>query len=889
MTHVARRRPLGALLCCASVAAVALGLGAPRQARAQAFQGVPTIASGDASVSTGANTTDVLVNSDQVVIDWKAAATGSGAIDFLPAGATATFQNDLYFTGTTFTVLNRILPVDPLTGAAVNQAIAFNGTVQSQINGVTAGNVWFYSPNGIIAGPTSVFNVGSLVLTTNPIDTTGGLYGANGEIRFGTPVAGASIRIQPGAQINALMDNSYVAMVSPRIEQGGNVQVNGSTAYVAAEQADITINDGLFDIQIGVGADDPNGIVHTGATGGPATTAATDTQRIYMVAVPKNDALTMLLSGTIGYTPATAAADEAGAVVLSAGSDVFGGSVVEGSHPGSSAGIAISNAEFTSALTGDATDSIAISADADAVRFDAATSLVARNSASIDIANGGAVDATGDLTLIAGHDSTGGTVTVDADGVNGTTSAPSALSVGGQLLFNTSATAPLGEGYGASATGGTIAMHASDGGQISADTIAVNASARSGFGGVSEGAATGGSVTITATNGSITANSLALTANPLGPDTANLSDSSLAGGAATGGTITLSSVDGGIAFDSATLLADAYGGMGTQTRGDATGGTIAMSVTGIDNDWGDLTASASANAGAADAGGVAGRGSGGHITLDVGGGATLAFSSASLFAQAQAYNDDGGGNVQRGGVIGVSAHDGGNLAIDGELRLVADAYGDKNDSQTDTGAAMTAFGGSISVDANGGAVTAAGLSVSSEAEADGSNGGRGSALGGDVTIAARNGGTLHLNGNGSFLSVEARGSNGGYGADATGGTVDLYASDGTITVDSGLGISADAMSGASFNDGVAGGSATGGSVTVENRAGVAGTAAMTFGSLSIESAGDASVPGEGHFFSAGDGGRGVGGTVAINLAAGTFSVPELDVSASGDGGSAVPA
>ena len=37
------------------------------------------------------------------------------------------------------------------------------------------------------------------------------------------------------------------------------------------------------------------------------------------VAVPKNDALTMLLSGSIGYTPAASASNDGSSIVLSAG------------------------------------------------------------------------------------------------------------------------------------------------------------------------------------------------------------------------------------------------------------------------------------------------------------------------------------------------------------------------------------------------------------------------------------------------------------------------------------------------------------------------------------------------------------------------------------------
>ena len=84
----------------------------------------------------------------------------------------------------------------------------------------------------------------------------------------------SAIQIQNGAQINALQQNSYVALVAPRIEQGGKVRVNGSAAYVAGEQLSMTMNQGLFDIQVDVGTTDANGVVHSGATSGPANASA---------------------------------------------------------------------------------------------------------------------------------------------------------------------------------------------------------------------------------------------------------------------------------------------------------------------------------------------------------------------------------------------------------------------------------------------------------------------------------------------------------------------------------------------------------------------------------------------------------------------------------------
>ena len=55
----------------ASLAALALSLGLqPETAKAQAFQGNPTIASGSAGIVEGAGTTDITVNELETVVDW---------------------------------------------------------------------------------------------------------------------------------------------------------------------------------------------------------------------------------------------------------------------------------------------------------------------------------------------------------------------------------------------------------------------------------------------------------------------------------------------------------------------------------------------------------------------------------------------------------------------------------------------------------------------------------------------------------------------------------------------------------------------------------------------------------------------------------------------------
>ncbi|MEP6983044.1 MAG: hypothetical protein ABI853_05300, partial [Sphingomicrobium sp.] len=335
------------LVSCATLAiTVAL---TPQRAWAQAFQGTPTTASGTVSYARATPGTETItVGSSTATVNWAPSEAGTGNINFLPVGNTATYQGGEALTN--FTILNRIVPTD------ATRAIELNGSVLSKLaGGTTGGNVWFYSPGGILIGSQAVFDVGGLLLTSInlPDGFTTSTSGFNASFSKTASNAG-SIRILGGAQINAR--NSYVAMIAPRIEQGGNVQVNGSAAYVAAEAVSMSLNQGLFDIEVPVdgGTSDANGVVHTGTTGGPANASAADQHTIYMVAVPKNQALTMLLGGSVGFAPAATGATVAnGQVYLSSGFS-FNGLGVSGGSVGTG-GITIGSpgaANFTSDFYG---------------------------------------------------------------------------------------------------------------------------------------------------------------------------------------------------------------------------------------------------------------------------------------------------------------------------------------------------------------------------------------------------------------------------------------------------------------------------------------------------------------------------------------------------------
>ena len=335
-----------ALMLSCAAAAMAAGVLMPQKARAQAFA-APSIPEGGniASVGTatrtftGATSETVTIGSSKTIINWVPDESGAGpTIDFLPSGNTATFQGD---TGVThYTVLNRVVPDG-------SRAISLNGNVIAKLpGGSTGGNVWFYSPNGIVVGSSAQFDVGGLLLTTADIsDFTADADSFSFSSNASNSTAG--IQIDAGAKINALQQDSYVALVAPRIDQDGTVRVDGSAAYIAAQQVTLTMDQGLFNIQVDAGTDDATGIDHTGETSGPANAAHT----MYMVAVPKNQAMTMLLGGTIGYD-ATAVSVENGQIILSAGSNVVDNFFTSPGGSNASMVIGPASTSFTSSVRG---------------------------------------------------------------------------------------------------------------------------------------------------------------------------------------------------------------------------------------------------------------------------------------------------------------------------------------------------------------------------------------------------------------------------------------------------------------------------------------------------------------------------------------------------------
>ena len=161
----------------------------------------------------------------------------------------------------------------------------------------------------------------------------------------------------------------------------------------------MTFSQGLFDIEVPIdgGTSDANGIVHSGTTGGPRTPSVSDNHTIYMVAVPKNQAVTMLLGGSIGFAPAAAGATVAnGQIYLFSGSVFNGGGTSSGSPGTGSINIGAPGATtITSAVFGDADGSILVGAITGNISFSGGEVVLEADP----------FDGTGDIKLLAdnGH------------------------------------------------------------------------------------------------------------------------------------------------------------------------------------------------------------------------------------------------------------------------------------------------------------------------------------------------------------------------------------------------------------------------------------------------------------------------------------------------------
>ncbi len=914
--------------------AVAAGLMVFAQGAHAQVAATPLNPPGGVTIGTdiASRTTTVGVSDPQTIINWvpdDSAPTG-GDIEVLQQ------NHNWNFNGSgDFVVLNRFVNG---AGGALSRRVALNGNINSSDGSAQSGSIWFYNAGGILIGTDAMINVGSLVLTTNAIETGDGFFDpATGAIRF-RAAPGSVATVTVNGRINANHEfnpgSSYVALVAPRIAQAGRVQANGSVAYVAAEAADIRINTGLFDINVITGTEGGDAITHTGITTGPAHVDGSNyDSRIHMVAIAKNDAVTMLVSGQVGYQDATIVqTDPDGAVRLSAGYNIVGGEIDASTANGPAANITVGDVRFLSNTTAHASGAF-LGQSQQQLPAVPPTGPAPERPGEIHVEGEGLFIGDASAALVVGTGGSGqsagadGNLTIESSGATGNASVTvrdgGSIFVGG--LPGGGTLAIRADGRTDPVTGinqGGTATYSQSGGRTEVGNLVISAVAEDGN--TPGGTGRGGVARAELTGGELEAGDIAVVARGgggFGTSGADF-DSGIpvgpagTGGTGSGGTATMR-IDGADVQMGA-LLIDASGRGGT-------GGEFYAFVTGGDaGDGGDgIGGSARFDL-------VSGTISGGTLNVDAhgeggSGGATYDFSSGSDLTGAQ-----GGGGLGRGGTatLGLAA----DTDISDLVIASADALGGMGG--TGYGAGPAGRGG----DAQGGTAQlivtdhAIGplFSIMS-AEATGGAGGfsagstgadGGDAVGGTarLEVIGEAGSAVVLSAN---LRASATGGEGGFGTisytdptlapaggaggTGTGGTQEIIARDGaTILIDAdnssaiaelgsvgtggggGRGASND-MGTASGGEGGAAGTGIGGTVHL---LAAGGTITTGSNSLLVGADGTAGAPGEGGFGTGGDGGAGgegrtAGGRVLFEATTANGRTGELNlgftgISASGD-------
>lgn len=864
-TPTSNRKGKGRLLesCAIAAGLIALAFGGPALAQVNGTH-MPTPGV-TVETNPGGNATIVNVTAPESIINWvptDTAPTG-GAIDFLPTGENWNFsgQGD-------YTVLNRF--VDG-TGGSLSREIALNGTINSvdiNTSGGQGGNIWFYNAGGVLIGSSGVINVGSLVLTTNDIDTTGGLFGPGGTIRFRGAASTSVVTVN--GNINASNPfnpgSSYVALVAPRVVQAGNVRVDGSAAYVAAEQVDIRIGNvsGLFDINVTVGAEGGNAITHTGSTTGPAHQQGDSNQsRIYMVAIPKNDAVTMLVSGTIGYDDASSAQiDPDGAVRLSAGYNITDGNQNFAPANATAANIIVNDTLFRSSTVARASGTFV----GEALQQIPASPPPLSSAGRIFIEGDGVFSGDAGTSLTIGTGQQGGAtgnLTVRSDGIAGAAGNVAVNVSGGtlstgNLLQITSLSLP------ATATGDSVGGNASltiTGGTVTTPVISLSASASADIGtnGLA-GNARGGNASISVSNAGTVLDTGAITisASAFGPTNISVAT----GGDAQGGSATLT-VSNGASFraaNSVSIDANGSGGFGPAQSGNGTGGTASIEISGANTSFQSPDTSVEA--------------------LGNGGG-----SSGPVDAQ------NGGDGIGGRAELIVDADNSASISLD-ILSLDASARGgDASNSENATGG--DARGGVATVSANGGVtLQTSQLTLKAAARSgdgvspSGTTGQSGNARGGDVALLASNAGQILSTGSfGNSLDVSAVTEVSSSGSSANGGTIRLIANAGGIDLSANTSLSANGISGGATAPGANIATGTGGSILVQTVAEASNSSAINFGELNASTDGNSQITAEvppGTFPD--PVGNGQGGVITIDMQGGSLTGGSIQLSANGEGG-----
>lgn len=760
MTHLIRnRRPVGnksrlMIGCGGTALALALTL-APQRAEAQAVNADGSVIFGGAAFdNSGPGQTAIDVITPTTVIDWQPFEdAGGNALTFLPAGNTMLFRSNQL---PNFAVLNRLLPstngnIAVIDGSVISQLIGPSGAPS------TGGFVAFYSPTGILVGNNATFDVGQLLLTT--LDTTPASFAnfANGGnlSLSGTNGSTARIQINPGAQINALAENSFFAVVAADVQMLGSARVNGSHAYIAGEVVNLSFSNGLFNISIPVGtAASGNVMTLDGNVGGPSSTGAGDNHMLYAVARASADPISMLFSGNLGFDPALSAGIVNGEIILAANYDVFGRFVDGGTI---SDGI---NAVFDGNSATSTTR-----ADIEVRDFTSTSTLLAigtHNTAARAVA--GPVSVLGDLLLVGRENST---LSAQAN---------QSVNISGDVLVSARDYGVVSSGLQdlsvINAQGGSARISLLPGGSMTiGGDVFVTADAFAGADDLSgiAGSARAGSSVIFSSGGTL--NILGSARVSARAEGAPLSGVSV-GAESRGGLAQLSAAEGGAITIGQDVVLD----------GSARGAI------------GDLfNPSTVSNAFGGNA----------QISTFAGGGSITVNGSAQLFAEGLggSSNNAGAGSVGTAGRALLAINDVGDITILGSVDLIAGGVGGTNAGGT---GGIGRGGRASAATFNGGTIIVGGQfnAIAPGVGGDGQIGGNGS---GGIAGAIAEVGAIELRGLSSFAVAEGIGGSATFGFGGNGGIGrggnSFFQANGTLTETATLTIAGDAFA---FAEGVGG-------------------------------------------------------------------------------------
>ncbi|MFN3864987.1 MAG: hypothetical protein ACK4RT_11980, partial [Erythrobacter sp.] len=785
MTHPVRNRSRLMLGCGSAALALALAL-APQGAKAQGIDATGSVVFGSAEISNiSPSETLVEAFTPTVVVDWTPNEDGSGnALDFIRTGALARFESPSL---ANFALLNRILP-------ATNGNVAvIDGSVISRVFDVNSGGlvpggfVAFYSPTGILIGNNATFDVGSLMLTTLNVSNTD--FQSFSEFGGVLPMAAAPgstarIQINPGAQISALAENAFFAVVAADVAMRGTARINGSHAYVAGEVVNLSFSNGLFSISVPVGTSASGTVMELdGDIGGPSSNGVGDNHMIYALAAAQADPISMIFSGYLGFDPAVSAGVVNGEIILSANYNVSG-RTVDGGSISDGIGAVFDANSATSTVRAD----IAVE-DARVISSSMLAIGTHRTQVFVNDTDG---EITGNL-LVVGRESAEVTASNDYQ-----------LNITGDVLVSAQdygvVSSSLMSLDAINATGGTASIDAFDNGNINI----------------------GGNVLVAA------------------DAFAGANDLNFIAGTAQGGQALLGSTGGTLNIDgNATVSAR---GVGTSLIGIRTGATVRgglaqfFAVQGGQVTLGgslDLDASATGAKGSLIAPSTRSDAYGGNAFLNVfnGGGSITIGGDVSATASAfggSSNDKDNAGSLGDAGVAIANIDGPGGITIGGRLSLDAVGIGGTNTA----GAGGIGLGGRASSRSTEGTISI-GTDFNANAVGQGGNGQTGGDGLGGIAGANAITGAITIGGNG-LANAEGIGGNanfgfGGNGALGRGGNA-FFQADGTLSETALLSIGNDATviaAGTGGNGGAADGSATpagrggdgyGGQFTVTNQA-----------------------------------------------------------------------